>query len=67
MTKEKFESALKELEGVIEKLEDESLPLEESILLYEKGVKLSRICSLKLNEAQGKIEKLSKTLKNNAD
>ncbi len=55
---EKFDQALKKLEEVVEKLEAGDLPLEESILLFEKGVQLSKICGRKLEEAEEKIEML---------
>lgn len=64
MAEKKFESALRELEQIVDKLDDQDLPLEESIAMYEKGVKLSRICSKKLSEAQIKIEKLAGNLGN---
>ncbi len=63
MTDKKFESAMKELEEIVNRLEDEGLPLEESISLYEKGIKLSKVCAKKLKDAQERIEKLSKDLK----
>lgn len=56
----KFEDALGELEGIVKKLEQGGLPLEESLLAFEKGMKLSKICFKKLNEAQRKIEILTK-------
>ncbi len=55
---EKFDEALKKLEGVVEKLEAGDLPLEESIRLFEEGVRLSKICGRKLEEAEEKIEML---------
>lgn len=56
----KFEEALGELETIVKKLEQGGLPLEESLSAFEKGMKLSKICFKKLNEAQRKIEILSK-------
>ncbi|MEW6619216.1 MAG: exodeoxyribonuclease VII small subunit [bacterium] len=56
----KFEEALVELEGIVRKLEQGGLPLEESLAAFEKGMKLSKTCFKKLNEAQRKIEILSK-------
>lgn len=55
-----FENALKELEGIVKKLEAGGLSLEESLTAFEKGMKLSKICFKKLNEAQHKIEILTK-------
>ncbi len=55
-----FEEALQKLEGIVEKLESGDLKLDESLELFEEGVRLSRLCQKKLEEAQGKIEKLVK-------
>ena len=55
-----FEQALTQLEQIVQKLERGELPLEESLRLYEEGVRLSRLCHAKLEEAEGKIELLVK-------
>lgn len=55
-----FEEALKELEGIVKKLESGEAKLEEALGLFERGVKLSRFCSQKLEEAEKKIEMLVK-------
>lgn len=55
-----FEDALKELEGIVKKLESGEAKLEEALGLFERGVKLSRFCSQKLEEAEKKIEMLVK-------
>ena len=55
-----FELALSELEQIVQKLEKGELPLEQSLVLYEEGVRLSRLCHAKLEEAEGKIELLLK-------
>jgi exodeoxyribonuclease VII small subunit len=55
-----FEAALKNLEEIVQRLEKGELPLEESLKLYEDGIRLSRICHAKLEEAEGKIEILLK-------
>ena len=63
MAKEKsFESSLKELEQIVEQLEGGDLPLEHSLELFEQGVKLSRNCQKRLDDAERKVELL---LKNN--
>jgi exodeoxyribonuclease VII small subunit len=56
----KFEAALQRLEEIVQKLERGDLPLEESLVLYEEGIRLSRLCHAKLEEAEGKIETLMK-------
>ena len=55
-----FEAALQQLEQIVQKLEKGELPLEESLVLYEQGIKLSRLCHGKLEEAEGRIELLMK-------
>ena len=55
-----FEAALKQLEDIVQRLERGELPLEESLKLYEEGIRLSRLCHAKLEEAEGKIELLMK-------
>ena len=54
-----FESALKELEKTVALLENGDLSLDESIKLYEKGIELSKECSVKLENAKQKIITLS--------
>ena len=58
-----FEAALSRLEQVVQRLEKGELPLEESLQVYEEGIRLSRFCHAKLEEAQGKIELLVKDAK----
>ena len=55
-----FEQALSKLESIVKELEDEKIPLEDSIRKFEMGVKLSSHCLAKLNEAEKKIEELTK-------
>lgn len=50
-----FETALKELENIVRKIENGECSLEESIELYEKGMKLSANCSNALQNAEQKI------------
>jgi len=54
----KFESALKRLEEIVNRLEGGDLELEKSIELFEEGVRMSKLCQKKLDEAGKKIEKL---------
>jgi len=56
----KFEDALSRLESIVEKLERGELSLEESLTAFEEGIRLSRICSTRLEEAEKKIEILTK-------
>ena len=62
MAEKKFEAALGELEEIVSKLESADLPLEDSLDLFEKGIKLSRLCSKKLAEAEKKVDLLLKEL-----
>jgi exodeoxyribonuclease VII small subunit len=55
-----FETALKQLEEIVQRLEKGELALEESLKLYEDGIRLSRLCHAKLEEAEGRIEQLVK-------
>jgi len=56
MAEEKFEKALSRLEGIVSKLEGGELDLEESLKLFEEGIRLSHFCTQKLDEAEKKVE-----------
>jgi len=60
MVKERFEDALNKLEKIVSKLEDGEIPLEESLKLFEEGIRLSRLCNQKLEEAEKRVEILMK-------
>jgi exodeoxyribonuclease VII small subunit len=51
-----FESSLEELERIVHELEQGELTLEKSLELFEQGVKLSRDCQERLNQAERRIE-----------
>ena len=53
-----FETSLKELEKIVRGLEEGDLSLEESLKLFEDGVRLSRECQERLNQAERRIEVL---------
>lgn len=55
-----FESALGALEEIVKQLEKGDLPLEKSLELFEEGIRLSRFCYTKLDEAERKVEILLK-------
>jgi len=58
-TKKKgFEAQLVELEAIVRKLEDGSSPLEESLILFERGIKLSRELQCALQAASLKVTRL---------
>ena len=56
----KFETALEELEQVVEQLESGDLSLEDSLAAFEKGVGLVKFCNQKLTEVEKKVELLVK-------
>ena len=60
MKENKFEDAMRELEGIVKRLEEGDLSLEESLKIFEKGVSLSRFCFNKLEEAEKKVSILIK-------
>ncbi len=55
-----FENAMQSLEEIVSRLEAGDLPLEESLSLFEQGVKISRFCQARLGEAERKVEILLK-------
>ncbi|MBM3801177.1 MAG: exodeoxyribonuclease VII small subunit [Acidimicrobiia bacterium] len=55
-----FETALQRLEEIVKKLDSGDLPLASLLEVYEEGVTLSRFCQAKLEEAERKVEILSK-------
>ncbi|MDD5680849.1 MAG: exodeoxyribonuclease VII small subunit [Candidatus Omnitrophica bacterium] len=61
MAEIKFEEALKKLEKIVSDLEAGEMSLEESLVKYEEGIKLSKICSRQLEAAKSKVELLMKT------
>ena len=54
-----FEHSIAELENLVQALEGDELTLDESLKVFEKGVKLSRACQKILDQAELKIQKLS--------
>ncbi|MEK6535800.1 MAG: exodeoxyribonuclease VII small subunit [Thermodesulfobacteriota bacterium] len=58
MSKEKFEEALERLEEIVRRMEAGEMTLEESLKAFEEGIKLSRLCTKKLDEADRRVELL---------
>lgn len=54
-----FEEALKKLESIVEQLENEEITLEDSVKLYEEGVKMSKFCAEILEQAELRIEQVN--------
>jgi exodeoxyribonuclease VII small subunit len=52
----KFEDCLSQLEKIVEQLERGDLPLEQSLKLFEEGMRLSGSCRQELEAAEGKVE-----------
>jgi exodeoxyribonuclease VII small subunit len=60
VTEPTFEEAQKELETIVQRLESGEASLDEAITLWERGEELYRICSAKLDAAEGRIEELAR-------
>jgi exodeoxyribonuclease VII small subunit len=58
MSKEKFEEALEKLEEIVRRMEAGEMTLEESLKAFEEGIKLSRLCTKKLDEADRRVDLL---------
>lgn len=54
-----FEEQLKQLEEIVTKMEQGDLPLEDSLKLYELGIKISKNCHTALEQATQRIERLN--------
>jgi exodeoxyribonuclease VII small subunit len=55
-----FEDALRELEGIVERLERGQTTLDEALALWQRGEELHRICLARLDTAQGRVEELAR-------
>lgn len=51
-----FEKSFQQLEKIVQRLEGEELSLDDSLKLFEEGIRLSRFCNQKLSEVEKKIE-----------
>ncbi|MGE5172897.1 MAG: exodeoxyribonuclease VII small subunit [Betaproteobacteria bacterium] len=60
MAEKKFEAALARLEEIVQQLEKGDIQLDQSLKLFEEGIRLSRICNKRLEEAERKVEILIK-------
>jgi exodeoxyribonuclease VII small subunit len=54
-----FERAIEELEGIVKRLEEGKVPLEESVAIYERGELLKRRCEELLRQAEARVEKIT--------
>jgi len=55
-----FEDSMKRLDQIVEQLEEDKLPLDKMIALYEEGVSLARSCGEKLEAAEQKVKLIAK-------
>ncbi len=53
-----FEEAMKQLEQIVEKLEEGDVPLEEAISIYKQGMDLSRLCHSKLKSVEDQLTEI---------
>jgi exodeoxyribonuclease VII small subunit len=60
MAQKTFEQSMKQLEKIVQELEDGDLPLEKALKKFEEGMKLTRLCSAKLDETEKKVSILLK-------
>lgn len=55
-----FESMMERLQSLVDRLEEGNMPLEDSIRAYEEGMALVRSCTTVLNQAEARIQKLTR-------
>jgi len=60
MAKQTFENAMKRLEAIVQDLESGDLTLDEAMKKFQEGVKLSRLCSQRLDETEKRVSILMK-------
>ncbi|HEY4551917.1 MAG TPA: exodeoxyribonuclease VII small subunit [Bacillaceae bacterium] len=53
-----FEEAMGQLEDIVKRLEEGDIPLEEALEIYQKGMKLSKVCHDKLKNAEKQLTKV---------
>jgi len=56
-----FEEALSQLEALVARLESGDLPLEEALRAFEEGVRLTRLCAARLEDAERRVRLLMRT------
>jgi exodeoxyribonuclease VII small subunit len=57
---ETFESAMAQLERIVEEMDDDALPLEQLIVRYAEGTKLVKVCEKRLRAVEAKIEMITR-------
>ncbi|SDH35439.1 exodeoxyribonuclease VII small subunit [Alteribacillus bidgolensis] len=53
-----FEEAMEKLEGIVEKLEEGEVPLEQAIVMYQEGMSLSNVCHEKLQRIEKQMDRV---------
>jgi exodeoxyribonuclease VII small subunit len=66
VTEPTFEEALSQLEALVARLEAGDLPLEEALRAFEEGVRLTRLCSARLEDAERRVQLLTRTAEGEA-
>ena len=59
---EQFEEAMKELQGIVQSMENQVLSLDDALRAYERGMLLSRVCQKNLDDAQLQVQVLQDNL-----
>jgi exodeoxyribonuclease VII small subunit len=62
-----FEESLDRLNDIVKRLEDGDVPLEESMKLYEEGMRLGRLCKGIVREAEERMKRLTEEIADRAD
>lgn len=57
-----FEEALRQLEAIVSRLETGDLQLDEALSVFEEGVRLTKLCSQRLNEAERRVSILARSV-----
>ncbi|MBR5235810.1 MAG: exodeoxyribonuclease VII small subunit [Clostridia bacterium] len=65
--KKSFEKTMEELEEIVKALEAGQIELDQALLLFEKGIKLSKACQKLLDQAEQKVVRLTKTEEGNLE
>ncbi len=60
MSEPSFEEALTQLEALVARLEGGDLPLEEALRLFEEGIRLTRLCTARLEDAERRVHLLTR-------
>lgn len=63
----RFEEALKQLDAIVSRLEVGDLPLEEALSIFEEGVRLTKLCSARLSEAEQRVNILVRSAESSSD